>query len=156
MPDALRNRIIAARLYGGELSSNVADEVGDMIDDGRLSSDVGAAILRGLRPRPSQAGDVQVGDGAEGDSRLGNPPDGWGALWVGGARPANPDYAPPSLEPGYLYPPSLKQSRRGRGLFKRGSRSLAELRRIAELMESPTDGGRTWTKSTQSWSASGA
>jgi hypothetical protein len=132
VPDALRNRVVAARLFGGSMAGAVADEVGEMIDDGRLSPDVGAAILRGLRA--SAPGTAQGGDGEGGDAPVDVSP-------FGQPRPINPDYAPapPADANGFLYPPQLK-AQRGHGLMKRGSRSMAELKRIAQLIEESPPG----------------
>jgi hypothetical protein len=140
IPPDLRNRTVGALMNGGAFARNVADEVSEMVDDDRVSPAIGAAILRAIDLKPSQVGDVQASDGSGGDNPIGNPPDAWGAPWMGGGRPANPDYAVPSLESGYLYPPRLKSSRMGHGLAKRSKRSTAELRRICELIEASPDG----------------
>jgi hypothetical protein len=130
----LRNKVLAGRLYGGPFAQEVADEISDMLDGGRIDPAIAAALLRALALRPGQAGDVQAGTGDGGDARILNPPDGWGAggtdRWGGGGKePAAPRYGEPSNNPGFLFSTDWREgkSRRGHGLMKGGNRSKAEI-----------------------------
>jgi hypothetical protein len=138
VPMSLRVRIVSARLAGGDFARQVADEVAEMIDDGRLSLAVGAEILRAIKPRDQpQRGDFQVGDTRGGDGPLESPADGWGRGgaddWGGGGKnPAMRDVAPPSAAPGYLYLPDGK-GRRAMTLTK--GRKPTRLERKCELIK---------------------
>jgi hypothetical protein len=127
----LRMRVVSARLYGGSFAQTVADEITAACDDGRLSLSVAAALLRAISPKNGQAGGYEVGDTRGGSAPLGNPPDDWGADRMGFGGPARRDVAPPSGEPGYLFPPDGK-SRRALTLMKR--RKPTRLERKCELI----------------------
>ena len=61
VPPPLRMRVVSAVMSGGAFADEVRDEIAEMVDDGRLSVAVGAAILRALGLKPSSDGDFQVG-----------------------------------------------------------------------------------------------
>jgi hypothetical protein len=146
---ALRMRVVAAVQYGGAFARQVADEIADMVDDGRLTPAVGAAILRVIALEPAQGGDFQVGLTGPLDS----PPDNWGEggndLWGGGGKqPARRDVAPPSHAFGYLFPPSGKGRALGtmremppRGALSRSEWTSEELEKICRMIRDwPGDG----------------
>jgi hypothetical protein len=106
-----------------------------MVDDGRLSVDIAAALLRAIDPKDQPGrGDWQVGVTGPIDS----PPDGWGRggtdRWGGGGKgPAMCDIAQPSDNPGYLFSTDWREGKKMRGLTKR--RKLTRLERKCELIK---------------------
>jgi hypothetical protein len=108
---ALRNRVLAAVMYGGAFARRVADEIAA---DNKLDPAIAAAILRALALKPAQAGDFQAGDASGGDLPISRSPvDDWGVggtdRWGGGGKgPARGNVAAPSSEAGFLFPPEGK------------------------------------------------
>jgi hypothetical protein len=91
LPDGVRTKLIAALMFGGEFARQVASEVAEMVDDGRLDPSAGAALLRALRATELQSGTAQSGDGAGGEDRRAADADGWAGMgdpdrrgWAGG------------------------------------------------------------------------
>jgi hypothetical protein len=136
VPPSLRMRVVSAVMSGGAFAAQVKDEIAEMVDDGRLSTAVGTAILRAIPATEAPRGQWRVGDTTGGSGAISSPPDDWGIGgtddWgVGGRRPAMRDIAPPSDAAGFLYPPSGK-SRSGtvRKMAPRGSRADRKLTRL--------------------------
>jgi hypothetical protein len=139
---ALRTRVVAAALSPrSAFAAELKDEIAEMVDDGRLSVDIAAALMRAIDPKDQpQRGEWRVGDTRGGDLAISSPVDDWGVggtdRWGGGGKgPAMRAIAPPSSAPGYLYPPDGK-SRRALTLTK--GRKLTRLQRRCQLIA--TDG----------------
>jgi hypothetical protein len=128
IPADLRTKVIAAVMRGGAFAQEVADDISDMLDEGRIDPATAAAVLRALRA--GAAGTAQGGDGSGGDGPVEVSPFGW-------PTPVRPDTAPPppSDANGFLYPPELKR-RTASGLAKRGKLPLlTRLQRRCQLIE---------------------
>jgi hypothetical protein len=145
---ALRTRVVAAALSpASAFAAELKDEIVEMCDDGRLSVDIAAALLRAINPKNGQAGGYEVGDTRGGDAPLGSLPVDWGATLMGGGGPAKPSppaagrpgpapvgplYAPASDNPGYLFDTSWREGKKMRGLAKRPK--LTRLQRKCQLI----------------------